>query len=403
MDSPGDGDDEPAEEDTVTEESPDDGGTLASGPDGSATDRRPEEPSTEAVSDEHVPAVGDEQLSGDTDVSEDDPTEKSPGEESDNPQTGPASGTVDTWTGSHDEFPRAGASETTGTQSVDTDSNRARATGTDESSGRDPHPEPDERSELATFAFDIVSSVLAVLVVGALLFAVSGVWPPMVAVESPSMTPHMQTGDLVFVMDENRFAAQGATVGVVTARTGSHVKYHKFDRPGDVIVYNPDGNENRTPIIHRAMFWVDNGENWYEKADKQAIGRYSECGETTQEALPNCPAPHGGFVTKGDANGVYDQAQGTTGLSTPVKPAWVIGTAELRVPLLGCIRLRTEGCLTLSTMLALAQFPAGETTSTKHNRTRRKPGNAGQSATSKLPQRDGFRAAGRLHAVASFE
>jgi signal peptidase len=200
----------------------------------------------------------------------------------------------------------------------------------------------DNRDEWIRFGYDVVSSVLAVAVVGVLLFAVSGVWPPMVAVESPSMTPHMQTGDLVFVMEERRFSGDSAREGVVTARTGSDVEYRKFGQPGDVIVYNPDGNADQTPIIHRAMFWVEEGENWYEKADRQSVGRYSEC-----DGLPNCPAPHDGFITKGDANGIYDQAQGSTGLSRPVKPAWVVGTAEVRVPLLGCIRLRTEGCFSL--------------------------------------------------------
>jgi signal peptidase len=205
--------------------------------------------------------------------------------------------------------------------------------------------ESESRSGARTFVVDLVSSALAVLLVGALLFAVSGVWPPMVAIESPSMTPHMQTGDLVFVMEEGRFPGDGAVAGtgVVTLRSGQETGYEKFQRPGDVIVYKPDGSESATPIIHRAMFYVEEGENWYDRADRQSIGRYSECGETTEEALPTCPAPHAGFITKGDANGGYDQAQANP-LSGPVKPEWVVGTAEVRVPKLGCIRLRSERC-----------------------------------------------------------
>lgn len=62
-------------------------------------------------------------------------------------------------------------------------------------------------TEKGTVAYirDIAGSALAVLLIGALLFGVSGVWPPMVAVESGSMEPHIQTGDLVFVMEEHRF------------------------------------------------------------------------------------------------------------------------------------------------------------------------------------------------------
>nr|WP_246023031.1 S26 family signal peptidase [Halosimplex halophilum] len=198
---------------------------------------------------------------------------------------------------------------------------------------------------MRTFVVDVVSSALAVLLVGALLFAVSGVWPPMVAIESGSMEPHMSTGDLVFVMEEQRFPGDGAVAGtgVVTLHSGQDSDYRKFQRPGDVIVYKPDGSASATPIIHRAMFYVEEGENWYDEADRQSIGRYSECGETTDEALPTCPAPHAGFITKGDANGAYDQAQADP-LSGPVKPGWIVGTAEVRVPKLGCIRLRNERC-----------------------------------------------------------
>jgi signal peptidase len=199
-----------------------------------------------------------------------------------------------------------------------------------------------EREPVA-FTREFARSALAGLAIGLVLFAVSGVWPPMVAVESPSMTPHMKTGDLVFVMEETRFSGEGARAGVVTARVGetTGADYRKFQRQGDVIVYRPDGNNNTTPIIHRAMFWVNESENWYEKADKQDIGRYSDCGNSTGEALPNCPAPHAGFITKGDANGRYDQVDQ---LSGPVRPAWVVGTAEVRIPLLGCIRLRSDRC-----------------------------------------------------------
>jgi signal peptidase len=183
------------------------------------------------------------------------------------------------------------------------------------------------------FGFDVVSSVVAVFLVGFLLFAVSGVWPPLVAVESGSMHPHMKTGDLVFVMEEERFHGENAHAGtgVVTARAAEG--YRKFGQSGDVIVYAPHGNADRTPIIHRAMFWVEDGEDWYGKADGTYVGSADDCSE-----LNHCPAPHAGFVTLGDNNGLYDQAR--AGLP-PVKSAWVVGTAEVRVPALGWVRLRS--------------------------------------------------------------
>jgi signal peptidase len=197
---------------------------------------------------------------------------------------------------------------------------------------RDPSSADDGRSGAMVYVADVVSSASAVLLVGLLLFAVSGVWPPLVAIESPSMEPHIDTGDLVFVMEEDRFPGPNARHGVTTA-AGSR-SYVRFQETGDVIVYAPDGNRRTTPIIHRAMLWVDAGENWYDRADPQDRGSAQSCADLT-----NCPAPHSGFITKGDNNARYDQV-GSAVISAPVKPQWVVGTAELRVPFLGQIRLR---------------------------------------------------------------
>lgn len=191
-------------------------------------------------------------------------------------------------------------------------------------------------TRLLQYTFDIVSSVTIVALIGALLFATSGVWPPLVAIESPSMEPHIDTGDLVFVMDEQRFAGPGAIgeSGVVPARAGEKTGYRTFEGYGDVIIYEPDGNDEATPIIHRAMFWVESGENWYDRADSAGVGGADNC-----EELANCPASHAGFITRGDntvSNKRYDQAMG---ISEPVKPEWVIGTAEYGVPGLGQVRL----------------------------------------------------------------
>jgi len=202
----------------------------------------------------------------------------------------------------------------------------------------------------AVYVRDVVTSVGAVLLVGLLLFAASGIWPPMVAVESSSMEPNMERGDLVFVMSEDRFVPDAApthedeSTGVVPADRATEVDYAEFNRPGDVIVYNRDGSSRYTPVIHRAMLWVEDGENWYGRANPDAVGNADSC-----RALQHCPAPHAGFITKGDNDVTNDHYDQVTGLSAPVKPAWVIGTAEFRVPYLGQIRL------------LLQQSPAGST------------------------------------------
>jgi signal peptidase len=194
--------------------------------------------------------------------------------------------------------------------------------------------EDEENNSWAVVARDVVVTVLAVLLVGGYLFAISGVWPPMVAIESGSMEPNMDVNDMVFVMDEDRFqpaAAEGET-GVVTAQRGAEAGYGQFGNPGDVIIIEPGGNDVRTPIIHRAMFWVEKGENWCDRANPDDLGRLTPSDDA-------CEADHAGFITKGDANSNYDQAsfRRSTG---PVKPEWIIGTAEVRLPKLGWFRLQ---------------------------------------------------------------
>ncbi|MDT3434002.1 S26 family signal peptidase [Haloarcula sp. 1CSR25-25] len=230
--------------------------------------------------------------------------------------------------------------------------------GRDGSTSRTPPDGTDESVEASPpFRFglylrDIGTSVGAVVLVGAFLFAVSGVWPPLVAIESGSMEPHIETGDMVFIMDAERFPGQDARHGVVTAAAGTESEYRTFQRPGDVIVFEPNGNERRTPVIHRAMLWVGAGENWYDRANPEYVGSADGCDD-----LRNCPAPHGGFITKGDnevTNSRYDQV---TGASTVVRPEWVVGTGAYRIPRLGFIRIQPSQLWSASPSIPVAKGP----------------------------------------------
>ncbi|MFT4945929.1 MAG: signal peptidase [Natronomonas sp.] len=191
-------------------------------------------------------------------------------------------------------------------------------------------PNSGEPGEMAMFLREIATSIGAVLLIGLYIFMISGVWPPMVAIESGSMEPNMSQNDLVFVMETDRFHPETAhsNTGVVTAREGAGAGYQKFGNSGDVIVYQPQGSEAVTPIIHRAMFWVEEGENWCDRANDEYIPNSQLCEE----------APHDGFITKGDHNPTYDQAG--NGNLDPVKPEWIVGTAEVRIPGLGWLRLQ---------------------------------------------------------------
>ncbi|ELY88002.1 S26 family signal peptidase [Natrialba taiwanensis] len=204
------------------------------------------------------------------------------------------------------------------------------------------------RSEEGTVVVvrDVASTVAIVALIGLVLFAASGVWPPLVAVESGSMEPNMHTGDLVFVVDDDRFVGENAVdgTGVVTLEDGQNGGDKHFGRPGDVIVFAPDGDASKTPVIHRARFWVEEGENWVEtKADADALD-----GRTCAD-LSSCPAPHDGFVTKGDANDLYDQVDGRYAETTVVKPDWVSSKAGFRIPWLGRVRLAFDSLFAVVT------------------------------------------------------
>ncbi len=161
---------------------------------------------------------------------------------------------------------------------------------------------------LTSILKDLAKSLLIVAVVSGVLYAYAGVWPPLVVVESGSMEPSLQMGDIVLMK-----AVGGAGPDAVdTFRSGGE---EHFGMAGDVVIYNVPGDGRTTPIIHRAMYWVEAG-------DSVGSGRV-----VSSE----------GYVTKGDANEVNDQLIGIA--SKPVRPEWIRGRAVARVPLLGHIRL----------------------------------------------------------------
>ncbi len=174
----------------------------------------------------------------------------------------------------------------------------------------------------------LLASAIAVVLVVSVLFVVTlGVWPPAYTVISGSMSPHVNRTDVVVVMDKHRVTPSDSRDGVVSAKSGKRDGFQTLGGPGNVLVYRPYGNDSAIPILHRARFWVAKGENWYEKGNASYFAGADSCAE-----LRNCPAPHSGFITKGDANGYYDQA---VGISSPVRPDWILGVAVARVPRIG--------------------------------------------------------------------
>ena len=229
---------------------------------------------------------------------------------------------------------------------------------------------------LPGFAKDIIFVVVVVGAISLLSQLVVGLWTPMVAVESGSMVPNLNIGDIVIVQGISR-------TNVIPWDEAEKSGYTAFNKPGDVILYRPygkesmnildqfkmllgmsPGQEKATPIIHRALSRVNQGESMWEGGPA---------------------APFSGYITKGDHNDVIDQMAGQIlgmanlsyvemhrneimnvgsdifldkktgmiiyrtgngtfvgeGISylTPVKEEWVIGVARAKIPLVGYIRL----------------------------------------------------------------
>ncbi|NLA38247.1 MAG: S26 family signal peptidase [Methanomicrobiales archaeon] len=156
----------------------------------------------------------------------------------------------------------------------------------------------------ASLARDLIWVVAVVGGIALALYLIAGTWPAVVTIESRSMVPNMNVGDLVLVVDENRFG------GLTTWDRGQLTGYRSFGDYGDVIIYRPNGVDSVHPIIHRAMGYVD---------------------------------PPGGYITKGDNNLYIDQKEGALipgiGQVEPVKKEWIVGKALFAVPLIGYLPL----------------------------------------------------------------
>lgn len=167
-----------------------------------------------------------------------------------------------------------------------------------------------------------VAPAVAVLLIAVLFGALVGTWPPFVAVESGSMTPGVERGDLVVVTAADRPPwGDLATTADPDAPT-------RLGGAGDVVVYTVPGAGDR-PVFHRLAFPVEAGEDWTERADPALLS--GDCAE-----LSTCPAPYDGYVTRGDANDLYDQS---AGIAPVVPDEWIAGKALFAVPNLGWVRV----------------------------------------------------------------
>jgi signal peptidase I len=252
-----------------------------------------------------------------------------------------------------------------------------------------------------SFTRDLLWVVGVVGGIALLLFLICGTWPAVVTIESGSMIPNMNIGDLVVVVEKDRLGE------LQTWDDGKVSGYKKFNDYGDVIIYRPNGFTDmwasvgllplsqQHPIIHRAITWTEAGGpvpaylNIYRgEVTPTGYLPLSIVGETTtgykilstgggtiaanytpgsrdlvmrnvsgeNYVLPaeamvpyagyvmntSTMTAHGGYITKGDNNYASDQGAlsfGNTGTIAPVKKEWVVGKALFTVPYIGLLPL----------------------------------------------------------------
>lgn len=163
----------------------------------------------------------------------------------------------------------------------------------------------------------------------------------------------MDVGDMVVVK------RVGAASEVETLVEGGRARY---GLPGDVIVYFPANDRASTPIIHRAIAYVEPVYDGYRVrwgasacvggATKQGGWcHYGPSGVTLpQISLADYRPEAAGFITKGDnpvtnlepdvTSGISHDAKGRPSI---VRVAWVEGKARGEVPWLGLVKLTFAG------------------------------------------------------------
>lgn len=222
---------------------------------------------------------------------------------------------------------------------------------------------------------DVAIALLIVFIFFLVIWLYSGVWPPIVVVESSSMQHDdyesfvgvIDTGDIVLVKRANSISE------VKTYAQGKCSGHSTYGDYGDVIIYNELGGGDK-PIIHRALLWLELNTTTNSSFDIPALEcgkwRYGidwwshESGVTrprnlTQDISIRVVSGYrnrtihiaiynflrelknserwtkGGFVALGDNNEGAD--------SHLIKHEWIIGKARGELPWFGLIKLAVTG------------------------------------------------------------
>jgi len=238
---------------------------------------------------------------------------------------------------------------------------------------------------------------LVLLLLGSMWLA-TGMFPPMVVVESGSMKHNeagtmgaIDPGDLVLIMDPDR--VEIITYVEASNRENENFGYESHGMYGDVIIYEKNGGSD-TPVIHRALLKAETNmtensidgsctEGVYDQLENICILTWDVPGtdlvnvQNISLTLDYSCAPHGnltidkwvpeheGYLTTGDnriTNGcTIDQLRATSSTAddsyiqsrglkdefgnpvTAVRDVWIVGVASSEIPWVGAIKLFFSG------------------------------------------------------------
>jgi len=224
---------------------------------------------------------------------------------------------------------------------------------------------PKKYQPIAIFLRDAAVAAAFVALVLLAMFAYSGLWPPLVVIESNSMMHSddnhssigaIDTGDLVLVKKVN-------SLSDIETYMESQISGHKtYGDYGDVVIYKRGGSDASTPIIHRALIYLEinsDGTSYRSESLRQApTDKWSTSNPTdtwdrltssltinnvgynhlsvTIDVLSLASSHRSGFITKGDHNLGTDQMYAAGG---PVDLEWVVGKARGEIPWFGLLKL----------------------------------------------------------------
>ena len=223
----------------------------------------------------------------------------------------------------------------------------------------------------------VALAILAVLLVS--LYAYTSNWPPVYVVESNSM--QHGSGDHLGVLNAGDIvlAEKVGSSQIVPYVQAIGTGYTTYGEYGDVLLYYPNGSTSLTPIIHRAIIYLQydphsgtynatglsstecgNGSGQYYATPGTSTG-CATTGLTTTDTLflyhiggrtvtvdlarlATTGSTHSGYLTLGDNNSNPDQLTSVFApLSTLVEPGWVIGVARGMIPWFGALKLLLDG------------------------------------------------------------